>query len=693
MNFITEYPLWFILFCLLAGGIYAFILYRKDDSFEDKASLKWLLGVFRFLSVAAISFFLLGPLLKSVQKTVEKPILVFAQDNSESITLNSDSSAIRNDYLNDFESLSASFEEDYQVLRYTFGESFSKDGAIDFSDKKTDISFLLEEVYNRFSNRNLGAVIVSSDGIYNQGKSPIYQSKKINVPFYTIALGDTTVKRDLILKDAAHNRLAYLGNSFPLEIIIQANDLKGSRSTLRISNEGKNVFQQEFSINARNDIQTIAVELEATKTGRQRFDLSLSPVEGEFITQNNYKSIYIDVLDSRQKVLLLADVPHPDLAAMKESILNNSNYEIDLDYANEFKGKVEDYQLLILHQLPSSKNRLDKLFSDAELAKIPMLFVLGQNNDYRNLANRELGFRLERFNQSANEVKAGFNNNFSLFKLEDNVERKLSKFPPLSAPFGAFSLGGNAENLFFQKIGQVNTSDPLFVFTEINEQKYGFIVGEGFWKWRMFDYLEHGDQEFSDNVLQKTVQYLAVRKDKRLFKVYGNSEFKENEPILLDAELYNESYEAINDPDVEISFKNEEGLSFDFTFSKTANGYRLNAGNLPSGDYSYVASTEVNNQVLSSTGRISVLEVLAELSNTTANHRLLYNLAENSNGKMYSPTDLDALKNEILAKEEITSVSYTRQSLSELINLKWPFFILLLLLSVEWFLRKRNGAY
>ncbi|NND77781.1 MAG: VWA domain-containing protein [Flavobacteriales bacterium] len=693
MSFITEYPIWFLVFCIAAGLLYAFILYRKDTNFEDKNGLKWTLSIIRAISVTAISFFLLGPLLRSLDKTVEKPIIVFAQDNSGSIILNKDSSIIKNEFLPQFQEILNSFGENYEVLSYSFGEEVNKDGEIDFSDKQTDISFLFDEVYNRLSNRNLGAIILSSDGIYNRGTSPIYRSKQLNVPLYTIALGDTTQKRDLILQDVAHNRLAYLGNSFPLEVIIRSNDLEGKQARLKVAHEGKVLVQQDISIDKKNFLTSVPIKLDATKTGKQRFNISLSPIAGEFIKQNNYRTIYIDVLDSRQKVLLLANSPHPDIAAIQSSITSNSNYEVEIKMADDPIGNINDFQLVIFHQLPSRSYRMDQVISQSEQLRIPRLFVLGAQNDYSNLESRNLGLSVERFNGTTNEVHAGYNSSFSLFKLGDDIERKLNKFPPLTSPFGNYKVGGNAESLFTQRVGQVSTSDPLFVFTEINEQKNGFVVGEGFWKWRLFDQLENGDHDFSDNIMQKTVQFLSARKDKRLFRVYGKNEFKENEAILMDAELYNESYEAINDPDVEITFKNENDATFNFTFSKTENGYRLNAGTLPAGEYNYTAKTELNDQVLTSSGRISVLQVLAEVSNTTADHQLLYNLANNSNGKMYYPDQLEELKQEILARKEIVPVSYTRQKLSELIDLKWPFFLILLLLSIEWFFRKRHGAY
>ena len=68
--------------------------------------------------------------------------------------------------------------------------------------------------------------------MYNKGASPVFTSDKLKIPIYAIALGDTTVKKDVILTKVEHNRLAYLGNDFPMEVVVTAKQLKGKTSTL-----------------------------------------------------------------------------------------------------------------------------------------------------------------------------------------------------------------------------------------------------------------------------------------------------------------------------------------------------------------------------------------------------------------------------------------------------------------------------
>jgi hypothetical protein len=81
------------------------------------------------------------------------------------------------------------------------------------------------------------------------------------------------------------------------------------------------------------------------------------------------------------------------------------------------------------------------------------------------------------------------------------------------------------------------------------------------------------------------------------------------------------------------------------------------------------------------------------LTNTVADHHLLYTLAKNHSGEMMYPADFDKLAEKLEAREDVKSVSYTEKKLDDLLNLKWIFFLLLILLSSEWFIRKRNGAY
>ena len=94
-NVVTEYSLWYTPLCLLAGLAYAAILYFRETKNEFPSPLRWAMAVLRALVVTGISFLLLNPLLRSVRKYADKPLVVVLQDNSSSLMSGRDSAFYR----------------------------------------------------------------------------------------------------------------------------------------------------------------------------------------------------------------------------------------------------------------------------------------------------------------------------------------------------------------------------------------------------------------------------------------------------------------------------------------------------------------------------------------------------------------------------------------------------------------------
>ena len=138
INITTDYPIWTILFCFLLGAVYAGVLYYKESKLDTIA--KWLknsLLIFRFLAVSIIAFLLLSPFIKTIFNKTEKPIIIFAQDNSNSLLIHQDSAFYANNYLKKLNALKEKLEKDYEVKSFTFGEKVKEEGTIDFTEKGT----------------------------------------------------------------------------------------------------------------------------------------------------------------------------------------------------------------------------------------------------------------------------------------------------------------------------------------------------------------------------------------------------------------------------------------------------------------------------------------------------------------------------------------------------------------------------
>ncbi|MCX6267120.1 MAG: hypothetical protein NTW16_07160, partial [Bacteroidetes bacterium] len=322
------------------------------------------------------------------------------------------------------------------------------------------------------------------------------------------------------------------------------------------------------------------------------------------------------MLDARQKIALIFDSPHPDISAIEKGLEGSSHFEIDLLRTTDLPITFDKYDLVILNQLPSVTNvaDLNALFR----SKVSLLIIVGSQTDINSLNNLKPGLIINSAKNSFSESQPVVNEEFSLFSLEKKNLAVYRNFPPLQCPFGAYQFSPLADVLYYQKIGNVTTRTPMIMFTRVAERKVGFIVGENIWRWRISDFAQESNHESFDLMIDKIAQYLATKDDKSFFRVHLNNRISENEPVEIEAEVFNASYEMITDPDVNIVITDAQNNTYPFVFSKTDKTYYLNAGLFPIGEYSYKASVKVGSEIFLKSGKFFIEQVNLEGSDLVA---------------------------------------------------------------------------
>ena len=651
------------------------------------------MAALRFLFIFFISFLLLSPLVKSVIKKVEKPIIVFAQDNTESIIYNTDSSYYKDSYPKELNRFLDKLKSNFEISEYSFDNKIDDEFKLDFSGKSTNYSSIIDEIANRYTNRNVGAFILAGDGIYNEGSSPLTKSSALHFPIYSLALGDTIIHTDLRISELNYNKFAFLGNNFPLQIYLEANEANGENIQLSVIHNKEVLKTEIINVNNNSFSQLVNLEIEAKSKGLQHYTIRVKALKSELNRINNRRDIMIDVIDSKQKILILAKSPHPDITAIKQSLASNINYKIDFFLIKDFKGDVKDYNMVILHQLPSSYNAATSIIKEMNKLEIPCLYIIGSLTSIDKLNALHTGVEIQQNKESFEDVQAFANSRFALFDFDEDNNKIISRFPPLLAPFGTYTTSPSSSVFQYQSIRGIETSKPLILFNTNANQKIAVILGEGIWQWRIQDYVQSGNHKLFKEMFNKIVQYLSLRVKKARFIVNVDNVFNETEPVLFRAEVYNKSYEPVNKEEIKLRIIDRSKKIYKFTFNKFEDAYRFDAGAFPVGDYNYIAEVKFDDKIHKVKGSFSVLPIDIEAVNTRANHHLLYRLANENNGKMFFPSQLDDLYNTLVNNQNIVSVETKEEKLMEMINLKWIFFILLGFISLEWFFRRYNGGY
>lgn len=690
-NFFTVGSILALIACLLLGCLYAWVLYGTNQNLTK--NLKYALAALRVAIVASITWLLFAPLVKRISYTPEKPIIVLAQDNSISTAQIKPLGFDQQKYEQDLKQLADRLSAKYEVKTYSFSDTVKS--GLDFSGqgKLSNASALIAQLNDELLNRNVGAVIVASDGIFNRGGNPLYELNKIKAPVYTIALGDTIAKRDVLIANVNYNNLVYLGNEFTIDVQLQAYESKGESVTVAVLENDKIVKSQGVSIATNGFVQDVQLKIKANKIGVQKYTVNVSTVKNEITTKNNSQTIFVEVIDAKQKVLILAAGPHPDITAIKQAIELNQHYEVSLALPDDFNGiDPLKYSLAILYQLPGNNNAANGLINKLQNSGLALWYIVGAQSNINSFNQLQKAVNFSRANGSLQEAFPSADPNFTAFNLDLAAAKQFNNYDPLQFPFANLSINGSYTAVLNQRIGKVNTQSPLLFFMIDEGKKLGFLIGEGIWKWRLEDAKDEQHLPLVNELVAKTVQYLSVKDDKRKFKVYNSKHtYDEHEPIILNAALYNDAYEAVNTPEVNVQIKNAAGKVFAYTFSKLGAGYRLDAGALGQGDYTYVANTMLGDKKYTASGAFYVSALITEYQQTTANHQLLYTMAKQTNGKLFMPKHLLAIADELEKSGQVKTISYEDRKYEELIGFKWLFAMIVLLLGIEWFLRKRNG--
>ena len=697
MSLLTQYPLWLAIFAVLLGIGYALFLYFRNNNVVFEKRSRIIMASLRGVAMALLAFLLLAPMLKMIRKQTDKPVIIFAIDNSESIASGKDADFYTKEYPKQLQKLVSDLGKQYDVDAYLVGdENLLADNEkvnVDFSDKSTNLSALFDDISLLYSNRNVGAVVMLTDGIYNIGSNPYYAAQRVNFPVYTVGLGSDEQATDLFIADIVHNKEVLKGNRAPVEVKVQAGKLSGKTAKLTVSDDKGEVFSKTLQISGNQYFETVSFLVDAGQTGLKKFRVDLDELDGEVTHKNNHAQFFIRVIESKDKIAIVYDAPHPDVAAIRSALELSENYELTVSSVDEFKANPSEFGLIILHQLPSQKHPASSLLSQIRQSGVSSLYIIGTQTDLNAFNGLNTGLQITQSKNMTNNATASYNSNFMLFSFSEEAQRLLPTLPPLQTPFGTYKAAVSSNLFMSQRISGVETKYPLFLFNDVNGAKTGVISGTGLWSWKVYDYVNNQNHDAFNEILNKTALFLVAKNDKSPFRVRHNAVFAENAPVEFSAELHNESGELLNTPDVKLTIKGSGDTTYDAQFSKQNNAYYLNMGELPVGTYTWTAKTQLGNKTYEKSGSFSVQEIFVETANLVADFDMLKSVAQVTGGKFFNRNELENVVKEIKANDNIKPVASYQKKYSMLLNSPWYLAAIVLLLGIEWFLRKWHGGY
>ena len=666
---------WLLPAAILISGI-TYLMYTKENPWPTYVSR--ILGIIRIVATLTVFLILLNPLINHVTQVIEKPIIAIIVDNSLSMMQYEDSTNM-NQMLADINKKIESIDFDPWI----FNLEMRTELPIRFDAPFTNINEALNEVFESSETQNLAAILLISDGLYNQGLSPSYRSSLI--PIHTIGLGDTAFRKDIAIKEIRSNRVVYQGNRFPIEIYIDATSYLGKKKTIILSDDNGVISKQNLTLSSQMKIH---FEINANKFGTRHLRVKIPPEPDEIDMVNNEKDHFIEIIEGKEKILLVAPAPHPDIRAIRSALAQSENYQTQIYIPGLSKTSPIDTFDLVIHHQAFSNN-----FPLLDYLGNPSFLYILSNNSNLNWLYSKTNIDIEQQGTKQDIIKPVYNENFTKFEINRSYLDKLNDYPTLKVPYGTYNLGAH-EILLQQKVRNLTIAKPVLSFFDNGISKYGVLYGTGIWNWRLQELAMSNNSLLFDQILIKSIQYLSVQADKNkfIFKPLAPS-FQVSDIIQFTSESYNDIYEPISGNRITLrvySKKNKLESIYNFTGGDT--NKTLSIGTLDKGIYNYEAITTFNNENFSSKGQFIVKDAQLERTTFTANHNLLKDLSDRTAGKFYKRNEIDWLI-KYFQNSRANSIIQNIQDFTKLISIKWLLIVIITLFSLEWFFRKYLGSY
>lgn len=688
---VVDAPGWQWLLVVATAAAYAMLLYARR-----RTPLGYALAALRFLVVGAVAFLLLSPLLRSTDHVEERPTLAVLLDGSTSAVYGPDSAATAAALRSWTEAFrTAAAEADVDVAVYRFAGDVAPVEATEsvrFDGARTDLGSALSDVANRYANRNLCATVLLTDGRTNRGPDPEFSATLPAAPLFAVGLGDTTTVLDRAVSRVDHNRIAYLGNTFPVEAVVEARASRGANLTVDLLGPGGAPLASAVWMPASaRESKRFAFAVPASRTGMQRYTVRVSADARERNTANNAAVFFVEVLEKRRKVLLAGRAPHPDLGAVGKSC-GRVESEVTSWYSEgpgpraDFTGVLAAADVVVAHAAGTAEAEAIRRSGKPVLWMVPT----GTGSVW------PAGTGLDGGTGLTHSVSLGISSGFQQFQLSPGLAATWTDTPPLTAPMGTVRLGATWSPVATARLGSLETASALLAVSDGDRVREGLLVGEGWWRLRIDEQMRTDATTEFDGLVQRTLQYLTSRDDVRRFRIGVPARVEEDEAVELTAEVYDAALDPLPGETVTLDLIDEAGNRTAYAFAEFEGAYRLELGRLAPGVYRFAARCSCGGSALTENGSFVVEPLLAELSVGPADHALLSRLAASAGGTFLGPlstVDPAEAAAAVLTAAPPVQLVHDETELQELLRWVPLLVLLLLLLTAEWVLRRRNYGY
>lgn len=703
----------FVLLLVIASIALSFLIYRRTLP-PSGVGLRIVLAILRLAALSFLIFLIFEPSLSFHRQRQLKPLLAVVLDDSESMRL-TDASGDRFAQLNVLFDDPAwdDLEDRFELAIFAAGDSVRRLHRLELDSLSclaigTDLAAGWEAALKDLDADECAACVIISDGGNNAGRSPAETASEAPRPIFTIGIGDTAGVRDARIESLVGSEVAYLDKPAQLEVGVKAFGLGGQDTDLElIDSEGRILARRQVKLPPDELKTEIALEFTPKKVGQYPLRIRLAALEQEQSTANNLRTFPLDVRESHLKILMISGRPGfevmffqrtaakiPDLDVIAVTVGKDGRFYADDPV--DVMDVIADADVLVLMDLPERDSPVSargQLRRSLETTPLPIWAWLGNNPSWDDLESfcGELPFAITRV-QHQGEAEAHPDRFYTVLDPDlEAVERSLwYDLPPLQTPNYSIKIHGTASQLVeFRDPESGQPLGPGLISWERQGRRNTASFGHGYWRWGFMGLGLRGDHDLYAGMQTKILRWLAAGPQRKVLHLSTDKKlYSSGQLVEFKARVLSGSGQPIANAHVDLTLQSPEG---DAKILLEPDQHGFYSGSFQPtgvGRYSFSGFARIEEDTLGlDSGRFDVEVYNIEKEALSQNRALLEEIAEASGGAYIPADSLSILGMLFEAEPRLKETGWNRRFF-----LNWDFWIVIvLLLSLEWFIRKRRG--
>jgi hypothetical protein len=689
-------PIWLLLVVFLIGIAVTILTYKNYNSISGLNKLS-LIGL-RISAYLILIILLANPVLIQVKTLEKKQEIGVLIDNSASIAIQKgswDGITSINSVLTDF---FFNGSDDIDIKLFGFGPELYEINNISdltFDEGSTDIN----RVINQSKSFNeLDQIILISDGISTRGRDPIFSGLNSPLPIHTIAVGDTSFQKDIVLLNVDYPPSTYVNSITNIVATIRNEGYNNETVQIGLYKNSNLLSSKRITFSQNRSTHQINFEFSTESQGQQQFEIRVSTLPDEWNVENNSRSFSINVLDDRIRVLHIAFELHPDVGTLRNILYENPAIflkERTWVEGNRFiEGPVpastDTIDVIIIHGYPDV-NSQDLALSIREMtSNNSFLFVLTPGTSLNRLQSAIDGnFQ---FNTVANSggsvIQLSPTTGSTGHVITQIDEIDWNRSPNVNSNVNMSQSDVRMQSILSGQNRNTGMTQPALSVIQNGNFRNSFILFSGFYIWSLSD---DPFKKAIEQLLTNLVTWTATDSRDDLFEIStSENEYNRSDEILFNARVINDSGAPENDAIITLQLVSENRESSLFTLSPIGLGnYSLSIPPLPVGTYKFEAIAEKDQLLFGEkSGLFTVGSTNIELVETRRNDNVLRTISENSGGQFFVYDQLPNLIEIIGNLSHVQNTQFIKET--KMINRNPIWFILLIIfVGCEWFIRKR----